>query len=448
MSNVWQPHKRQSLMLRMILAEERLALWAPMGAGKTSATLHALWALKQLGEINRILVVSTKYVAKEVWPPEIEKWRIPFSCAAAIGNAETRLRAVRANATLTTINFENLPWLIETLAPSKKWLWDTVVVDEATKLKGFRLRKSTLRARALARVAHLPKRLIELSGLPAPNGLIDLWGQVWFLDQGQRLGRTFTDFTTRYFRPSFDGFGHLPLENSHERITDAITDVCHSIEDDETEAPIERDVMVELPKNAHTQYKALEKTFFLQLEGGEIEAWNSAALSMKLFQVANGFVYDRDGITHPIHTAKFDALEQIMDEWQEPVIVVYQFKSDLAYLIDHFNARTIKEPGAVEDWNAGRIPLLAVHPQSAGHGLNLQDGGRVAVFLGVPWSPEDYWQPIERIGPRRQRASGHPRPVYVYRIMAKDTLDGRPLERMNTKRSINEILLEAARGAA
>lgn len=430
-------------MVRTILAQPRTALWAPMGAGKTSATLHALWSLSLTGDVVRTLVIAPKYVAQHVWIGERNKWDIPLTFAVCVGTQAERMAALRQNADVTTINFENLPWLLNTLG--KKWHWGTVVVDEATKLKGFRLRKSTLRARALARVAHLPSRFIELSGLPAPNGLLDLWGQVWFLDQGERLGRSFTDYTIRYFRPSYDGFGHVALPESQAQVSDAVKDICHAIEDDETERPIERDVIVKLDDKARAQYDELAKKFFLQLETGEIGAWNSAALSMKLFQFANGFVYDEVHRAHRVHSVKFDALDQIIDEWNEPIIVVYQFKDDLARLVEKYKARTLKEPGVYDAWNEGRVPLLAIHPASAGHGISLQDGGRVCVFLGVPWSPEDYWQPIERIGPRRQRASGHPRPVYVYRIMAENTLDDKPLKRMTSKQTVNELLLEAAR---
>lgn len=301
------------------------------------------------------------------------------------------------------------------------------------------------------------KRFIELTGTPSPNGLIDLWGQAWFLDKGVRIGRSFEAFKARWFQSVIVGddrnaVRYDPLPFAQEQIQDQLRDICVSLSASDyfdISAPIFNTVLVELPAKARQQYKKLEKEMFLQLDcGSQIEAVNAASKTIKCLQLANGAIYTNEKCSDwaDIHDVKLQALDSIIEEAAgTPVLVAYHFKSDLARLKKAFpKGRPLDaNPQTVRDWNAGKIPVLFAHPASAGHGLNLQDGGNIIVFFAHWWDLELYLQIIDRIGPTRQAQAGHNRPVFVYSIVAADTIDEIVMKRRDTKRSVQELLMEA-----
>jgi SNF2 family DNA or RNA helicase len=445
------PHGYQSLIMPFIQRVKRCAIWAGMGLGKSVSTATALDALSLVEDIYPLLIVAPLRVARSTWPQEYRKWTHlrHIQVIPIIGDRQARIAALRIKVPVYTINFEQLPWLVEYFG--EKWPFHTVVVDESTKLKGFRLRQGTQRAKALARVAHTKiKRIVLLTGTPSPNGLEDLWGQLWFVDRGQRLGTTYDGFKKRWFRPAHTGFGVEAIETAQEQIHAALRDVCITIDAADwfdLQAPIINKLYVDLPPKAAALYADMEKRLFMALEGHEVEARSAAAKTMKCLQIANGAAYiDDRGTWKTIHDEKLDALEEIVEEaGGMPVLVAYHFKSDLSRLLGRFPAarRLDSNPETIEDWNAGRIPLLLAHPASAGHGLNLQDGGNILVFFSVNWNLEEHQQIIERIGPVRQLQAGHNRPMFIHFILAAKTVDDMILERLQTKREVQDILLSA-----
>ncbi|ENW78194.1 hypothetical protein F909_03880 [Acinetobacter sp. ANC 3929] len=452
----YKPHDYQHAIIEHILDNERCGVWAGMGTGKTSSTLTALDML-DLIEPGATLVVAPLRVAATTWPDEAKKWKHleHFKVVAIVGTAEERVRALKQQANVYTINYENLPWLVGYLKAN--WFFTKVVADESTKLKGFRVSQGSVRARALGKVAHnRVKRFIALTGTPSPNGLKDLWGQVWFIDRGQRLGTSFGAFTQRWFQQIQVGADRnavqlVPFPHSQNEIQTKLKDICLSIEAKDyfdIKDPIFRTVEIELKGKARKLYDEMEKEMFIELsETTEVEAFNAASKTMKCLQLASGSVYtDDQGNWQAVHDLKIQALESIVEEaCGMPVLVAYHFKSDLERLQKAFpSGRHLdKDPKTIHDWNAGKIPVLFAHPASAGHGLNLQDGGNILVFFSHWWDLEQYQQIIERIGPTRQAQAGHDRPVYIYHIIAKNTIDSVVMERRDSKREVQDLLMEA-----
>ena len=445
-------HGYQVILIAGIQGLKRCAIWAGMGLGKSVSTLTALDELDAVEDIYPVLVVAPLRVARTTWPSEVRKWKHlqHLQVMPVCGSLKERLAALRVKVPIYSTNFEQLPWLVEHFGD--KWPFRTVVIDEATKLKGFRLRQGTQRAKALARVAHTKiRRIVLLTGTPSPNGLQDLWGQMWFVDKGDRLGRTYDAFKQRWFRASHTGFGVEATDQAQDQIQDALKDVCITIDAADwfdLEAPIVNRIMVELPPAAKVLYKDMEKKMFMELEGHEVEALNAVAKTMKCLQISSGAAYVDGGNAawKVIHDEKLHALEEVLEEAAGmPVLVAYHFKSDLARLKAKFpqGRQLDSNPQTIDDWNAGLIPVLFAHPASAGHGLNLQDGGNILVFFTCNWSLEEHQQIIERIGPVRQLQAGHKRPVFIHFILATDTVDELVLERLQTKREVQDILLSA-----
>ncbi|MCM8595146.1 DEAD/DEAH box helicase [Accumulibacter sp.] len=448
---IFSPRDYQGAIIRQIVGNPRCALWAGMGTGKTAATLTALEELDLIEDVYPALVIAPLRVAASVWPDEVDKWDHlrHLRVSPIVGSAQERIEALRQSAEIYTLNYENLPWLVEHLG--EDWRFPTVVADESTKLKGFRLRQGTQRARALGSVAHARvERLIELTGTPAPNGLADLWGQAWFLDAGRRLGRTHSAFTDRWFRLKYDGYGLEPLPHAQGEIQARLADLCLTITAaDYFDLPplIENEVKVDLPEPARRIYRDMEQAMFAQIDGHDVEAFNAAAKTNKCLQLANGAAYVDDlGAWKEVHDAKLIALEDIVEEAAgAPVLVAYQFRSDLARILKKFGkaARHLdRDPQTLRDWNVGKIPLLVAHPASAGHGLNLQDGGHILAYFSSGWNLEEDQQILERIGPTRQAQAGLNREVYVHRIVARDTVDELVALRRQSKADVQQMLLD------
>ena len=447
-------------MIDHAISNPRCALWAGMGMGKTSSTLAVCDALLLAGLARRPLILAPLRVARSTWPGEAEKWAefAHLRVQPIIGSAEERRAALQASADIFTINYDNLVWLVETLG--EHWPFDMVVADESTRLKNFRIKQGGKRTQALSNVAHSKvKRWINLTGTPAPNGLNDLWGQTWFLDGGYRLGRSYSDFENRWFgyQRAKDAVNahktfvkRVVFPHSQTEIQDRLRDICLTLDPKDwfdLNDPIVRTVEVELPAKARKHYRDMEREMFTHLEGHDIEAFAAAAKTIKCLQMANGAAYVGESNTEWVvtHDEKIEALKSVVEEASgAPVLVAYHFRSDLARLQAAFpEARQLDAaPKTIEDWNAGQIPILLAHPASAGHGLNLQDGGNILVYFGHWWNLEERQQILERIGPMRQKQAGHERPVFVYNIVARDTVDEVVIDRMQSKREVQDLLLE------
>lgn len=452
MSQPFTPRAYQGMIINHILDVERNGCWSSMGTGKTPSTLTALNDL-QLLDSRPQLVVAPLRVARSTWPDEARKWShlSHLQVLPIIGGERERLAALRQDAHIYTTNFEQLPWLVEHFE-KRAWPFRTVVVDESTKLKGFRLRQGTARAKALARVAHTQcDRFIELTGTPSPNGLADLWGQIWFLDRGARLGRTYDDFKKRWFEKSYDGFSIEARPYAQEQIQNVLRDLCLTIDAKDwfdLRDPIVNNIYVDLPAKARAHYEDMEKRMFTEIaEDQTVEAFGAAVKTMRCLHIAGGFsFYGEERQWTDLHDAKLQALDDIIEEAAGmPVLVAYQWVPTLARLKKAFpqGRQLDADPNTIKQWNAGKIPVLFAHPQSAGHGLNLQDGGNILVYFDHWWNLEERMQILERVGPTRQMQAGHDRPVFVHNLLAAGTVDELVLQRVETKRETQDILLEA-----
>jgi len=436
-----------------------------MGLGKTLATLSALDSLLD-DPMQTVLIVAPLRVAVSTWPGEVAKWRPSLRNITTVvcltGTAQQAALALRTPARVYAINFERLPWLLSQHG-DKPWPYTVVVVDESTRLKGFRTRQGTVGAKALAKGIAKSKagakgtRVVLLTGTPVPNGIQDLWGQYWFLDHGRRLGSSFWAFTQRYFMQHPSGYGYLPLPNALSEVRDLVKDITLQVRAEDhfdLDIPVVVPVFVDLPSAARKIYKQVEKVFFADLgAGGSVTAANAAVKSSKLLQIAGGAVYTGDqGDTDTwvlIHDEKIAALKDIVSEMAgDNLIVAYQYKSDLVRLRKAFPSSVVldKDPETLAAWTRGDIQMLLLHPASAGHGLNLQDGGHRMVFFSHWWHWEQRVQAIARIGPMRQKQSGHKRLVYVYNIIARDTLDTTVLNRLDNKQTVHDLLLGVGGG--
>lgn len=476
---IFTPRPYQHLIRQFGLSHQRGNIFASMGMGKTGATIDIYDSLRQQGDVKRLLVIAPKRVAKNTWPRELAKWHGSFghlTCATIIGTEDQRIKAARAGADITTINYDNLPWLIAKTGTGP-FPFDMVVPDESTRLKNLRVSmqrrkrgdgtlgpeflvgQGSTRAKALAQVAHKHVRhWLNLTGSPAPNGLQDLWGPMWFVDKGQRLGSSFDAYSDRYFRgvPGSDGYSKIELMPfSDKMIQDKIRDVCITVDAKDwfdISDPIERIVRIELPASARKQYQEMQKQLFTEvLANGlnqEVEAFNAGAKSNKCLQIASGNVYyDKEGGWGRVHDEKIEALQSIVEETNgENLLVRYSYKPELERILKAFPyAKFFDDSRKTEDdWNAGKYRMMVTHAASAGHGSNLQDGGRILVDYSQGWNLEEDEQIIERIGPVRQLQSGHDRAVFRYRIVAGDTIEETAvLPRLKSKASVQDALKEA-----
>jgi SNF2 family DNA or RNA helicase len=431
------------------------------GLGKTIITLNALDALLAV-EAHKVLIIAPLRVARDVWPEEIKKWSHlqHLKISPIVGDKTARVAAARTEADIYTVNYENVPWLYDFW--KSEWPYTVIVADESTKLKSCRSSvqvskhgKKFIRADGGARTSVLSKiafnkaqRWINLTGGFSPNGLEMTWGQLWFIDAGKRLGRTYTDFTNRWFKVGFNGFGLTAMTHAEGEIQEKIRDVTFTLRaEDYLELPKEifNKVFVDLPPQAMVQYRSMEEDFYVRIKAGEVEAFTAAVKTGKIHQMANGAIYyDKDGSWEPLHDAKLDALKDIIEEaGGMPVIVAYKFRSDLERLKKAFpeavqfdNKSSVKEA-----FLAGRIPILLLHPGSAGHGVDgLQAVTNILIFFSLDWNVEERLQTIARIGAVRQFQAGMDRPVIIHQIIARRTVDEDILDRIENRLSVEESL--------
>lgn len=457
----FRPHEYQEISIDHIIKHERCALWAGMGMGKTVSTLTAISLLRALGEITGpVLVLAPLRVVKDTWPKEVQKWdhlkHLRVSCI--VGKPAERRQALLEHAEIYAINFENIPWLVQQYK-NLEWPYQMIVADESTKLKSYRSRQGGARAQALSKVAFKSERFLELTGTPAPQGLIDLWGQIWFVDKGKRLGKTFSLYKTQYFYEPRYGYGVEPMPGVQNLIQEKLQDVCLTIKAEDyfdLKEPIVHEIRLDMPEQCKDKYRELQRDMVADIQdllaqpnlNSTIFATSAAAKTMKCLQFANGCIYEQDNPSawHEVHDMKLKALEEVIEEANgTPVLVAYHFKSDLARLKKHFpKGRALdKNDSTIDEWNKGNIPILFAHPASAGHGLNLQHGGNILCFFSIDWNLENHEQIIERVGPTRQMQSGYKRNVFIYYLIAQGTIEEQVLMRLRKKASVQEALMLA-----
>lgn len=445
----------------------RCAIWGKPGVGKTIFTLtHLDLAYRVWGDSEPTLVLAPLRVARDGWAKESAKWQhlAGFDVVPVIGNPAQRAAALRKDAPVFTTNYDNLVWLIEHLGD--RWPFRRVVADEAVRLKGFRSKQGTQRAQALGKVAHTKvKEWVNLTGTPSPNGLKDLWGQTWFLDSGQRLGRTYSAFEARWFafKRVQDAItrkpGILPviLPGADEEIHARIADLCLSLDPRDwfdLKEPIVNVIEVELPPKVRAKYRELERELFTMIGEAEVEVFNAAALSNKCLQMANGAAYlDPErygkGAWVEMHREKLDALAELVEETgDDPLLVVYEFKSDRERIKKEWpDALDLAVDRDLKLAQAGKGKLWIGHPASIGEGIDgLQEWCNTVVFFGQTWRLDLHDQVIERVGPMRQMQAGKDRAVFIHYIIARGTVDQVVLARRDGKRSVQDALMAYVRG--
>lgn len=463
----------QTPMIVLGTTTERCNIFARPGMGKTTANLEIVDRLSLVEDIFPVLVVGPKRVANSVWSGDVAKFRNfqHMKVSKILGTEQQRLDALRAKADIYTIHYGLLKWLVETLGD--KWPFKLVIDDESTRLKHHRCsyqrnrqsgkvffrRAGAVNASYLAMRAHRSRRWINLTGTPAPNGLQDLWGPNWFIDFGEALGNSFDAFSRRWFvqrrgtkneQAVFD-----PMPHAHDEITRRIRPYTVSLDPRDwfdIKEPRVVPVEVPLPDNLMAKYRKLHEDAVLRLsQETVITAVNAGAITNKCLQFASGNLYDKEGVHHHIHDHKLDALESLVENLGgAPLLVAYHFKPTREAILKRFPQAQLlpsdNRQKAVEDaWNEGRVPMLVVHPASAGHGLNLQYGGCDLAIVDPYWDAELYEQVIERIGPMRQMQAGLDRVVSVYQFQVPRTFDPIVFRRLRDKVAIEQSVMEATR---
>lgn len=450
------PLKHQQLAGEFLRRHDRCALFLDMGLGKTVVTLTRIQELFSEFAIHKALVIAPLRPAEDTWPTELAKWDhlAGLRMSLVLGTAKQRLRALNNDAEIYVINRENIAWLVKTLGGA--WPFDLTVIDELSSFKST----SAQRWRILRRVIKLSQYVIGLTGTPAARGYIDLWPELYLIDGGERLGKTVGEYRVRYFNPGAHK-GHIVYEwrlkrGAKEAIDQKLSDLCLSMStEDWLELPplTYNNVVVRLSPDERAVYEQFQRDRVLPLLRGElvdVEESESAVVgstaaiaSNKLLQMANGAVYDDGGAVFHLHDRKLDALAEIEEAAHgQPLLVFYSYKHDLERIQARFSkARVLHGAEDVRAWNAGEIPMLLCHPASAGHGLNLQGGGHIAVWFGLPWSLELYQQANKRL-----HRTGQTQGVVVHRILCDNTLDQRVLAVLDDRDAVQRGLLDALKG--
>ena len=383
-------------------------------------------------EDGPVLVIAPKRVAENTWSKETEKWEHlqHLRVSRIMGTAKQRQAALTAPADLYVINRENVVWLVDQVG--KDWPFPVVVIDELSSFKSAQAK----RFKALRRIRGRIRRLIGLTGTPRPNGLEDLWPEVYLLDQGERLGRTLSAFRARFLVPEkMNGhivYSYRPRDGAETEVYDRLADLCMSIrKDDVLSLPgqIYEDVVLTPPPALLKQYKKFEREKVLECldTDGDIIAGTEAALTNKLLQFANGAIYDMDGEVHELHDVKLDALEELVEAaGGDPVLVLYAYKHDAERIRKRIDCRALDTPDDIDAWNRGEIPVALAHPASIGHGLNLQDGGHILIWFGLTWSLELYQQANERLN-----RPGQKNVCRIYHLILQGTHDERVLQSLD-----------------
>ncbi|KOC32185.1 DEAD/DEAH box helicase [Clostridium botulinum] len=442
----YKPHGYQAFSTEFILKNKSAGLFLECGLGKSVITLTAIVELMyNMFDVSKALVIAPLRVADATWQDEIEKWE-HLKClklSKILGSKKNRIMALYKKADVYTINRENVPWLVDFY--KNDWPFDMVIIDELSSFKS----PSAKRFKALKKVRHKIKRIVGLTGTPAPNGLLNIWSQIYLLDGGERLGRTFTGYRNRYFHPQKYINGIIPAdyvinEDAEEKIYEKISDICISMKAlDYLKMPecIFNKVMVELSEKDMKLYRKLERDLLLPFEDSDVDAKNAAVLSNKLLQMASGAVYDEFGDVKLIHDKKLDALEDLIEAANgKPVLVYYGFKHDKDRIKERFDVEEINTSEDIAKWNSGKIQIAICHPASTGHGLNLQEGGCTIIWFSMTWSLELYQQANARLYRQGQKHT-----VVIHHIIAKDTVDEKVIQALENKDTSQTALIDAVK---
>lgn len=445
----YNPHTYQTRLKDFIIDHRYAFLTVDMGLGKTVTTLTAVRELMEdYLEAERVLVIAPKSVAENTWTSECAKWDhlAHLRVSVVMGTEAQRIKALTTPADIYVINRDNVVWLTQHLG--KHWDFDTVIIDESSSFKNPQAR----RFKALRKVRPQIRRMVLLTGTPSPNGHMDLWAQMWLVDMGQRLGRTIGSYRTKYFRPGRSN-GHVVYDwiirpGAHEEISALMSDVTVSLKAEEwIRVPdfTEADVRIALSPAESKAYRDFERDQLMSLDGADIEALTAAALTNKLLQFTGGAMYDTEHEWHAVSEAKLRALEDIMEAaGDEPVLVFYQYKHELARLQERFKGlhpvTFSGEPETLRAWNNREIRMLLCQPASVQYGLNMQDGGHIIVWYTPTWNLEQYQQANARLHRQGQKA-----PVVCYRLICEGTIDNRVVEAVSVKEGAQEILLAMIR---
>lgn len=439
----YTPYQYQAYAEQFILDHDAAGLFLDMGLGKTAISLSACEKLlRDWFELGKVLIIAPLRPAKETWPAELAKWDNleGLSYSMVVGSEQERIDALHVDADFYIVNRENVVWLVDHY--KKRWPFEMVVIDELSSFKSSKAQ----RFRALKKVRKYIKRIVGLTGTPAPNGLLDLWSQVYLLDEGARLGKTISAYRETYFDPGRRGpngviYDWTPKPGAEEAIYKKLDDLCISMAARDLPERLFIPHEVKLPEKAMAQYLQLQKDMLLPFADGDVDAGSAAILSNKLLQIAGGAVYDENGAIKLIHEAKMEALDQLLEEANgQPILVFYNYKHELARLKERYpQAIEVNTDGVVAKWNAGEIPILLANPASAGHGLNLQFGGHIAIWYSPTWNLEYYDQANKRL-----HRNGQKHTVLIHHLVAVGTMDERVLNiALPNKRDCQNSLLDA-----
>lgn len=445
---IFQPHPYQAYCIERLLTDTALGLYLDMGLGKTVITLTAIADLEyNRFQVSRALVIAPKKVAEATWQREASKWdhlrHLRFS--TILGSEAKRIRALNTPADVWVINRENIPWLVEYCRNA--WPFDMVVIDESSSFKNHKAK----RFKALTWVRKYILRIVELTGTPAPNGLLDLWAQIYLLDGGQRLGKRITQFRERYFDPDQRGrdmvYSYKPKDGADHVIRQLIGDICVSMKaEDYITLPdcTYDDIPVVLDTRAKQAYTRLEREMLLQVDESTIDAGSAAVLTNKLLQLCNGAVYDEQRHAVEIHRCKIDAfLETVEALGGQSVLVFYNFQHDLerieaALSGSGLRVRRLTGPDEEAAWNNREIDILLAHPASCAYGLNLQQGGNHVIWFGLNWSLELYQQANKRLHRQGQASK-----VIVHHLVVTGGVDEDVIAALNDKCTTQDRLMQA-----
>lgn len=441
----YKPHSYQEYAIRYIETHPISALLIDMGLGKTSITLTAIRNLLfDSFEVCKVLVIAPLRVAKNTWTDEIKKWEhlSTLTYSLIIGNENERLSALNEQTDIYIINRENVDWLVN--KSGYKFDFDMVVIDELSSFKNHQSK----RFKSLMKVRPLVKRIVGLTGTPSSNGLMDLFAEFKILDMGKRLGYFIGQYRNTYFKPDkMNGpivYSYKPLPNAENAIYEKISDITVSMKANEyLKMPelLTSNYVVELSNSEKNQYDEMKKSLVLEITDGEITASNAASLSNKLCQLSNGAIYDDEQNIVEIHDRKLEALEDIIESMNgKPLLIAYWYRHDLERIKSSFSVREIKTSEDISDWNDGKISVALIHPASAGHGLNLQNGGSTLVWFGLTWSLELYQQTNARLYRQGQKNT-----VVIQHIITKGTIDEQILKVLQKKNKTQADLIDAVR---
>lgn len=441
------PHKYQELAEEHIYRTPRCGLFLEMGLGKTVVTLTAIENLiYDRFEIQKALVIAPLRVAEDTWSRESEKWDHlkHLRISKILGTPQQRRKVLATDADIYIINRENVTWLCDELSQiGNGWDFDMTVIDE---LSSFKSPKAQ-RFRSLRKYITRSSRVIGLTGTPSPNGLIDLWSQIYLLDSGERLGKTVSGFRERYFVPNQRNqttiFNYKPKPEAETAINEKIADICISMKAEDWLDMPERIDSIQTVKFAPKEmaaYEKFEREQYMQFLQGEVTAASAAALTGKLLQFSNGAMYLPDGSYVKTSEKKLDMLEEIVEAAAgKPILCFYSFKHDMERIQERFpDAVKLKNSDDIETWNNGEISMLLAHPAGAGHGLNLQAGGHIIIWFGLTWSLELYQQANARLYRQGQKDS-----VIIHHLLTEDTMDSHVLASLQGKREVQDDLMEA-----